>query len=165
MLHRLSQRPGETDIDRFISAFRDRYEGGEIPLVEALDEEIGIGYGTSGASIDGRPLLDGPVPPRSDARPRRTAYDAALAEILFDHIQMGAGPLVVDDAMVDRLAGDGPPRPLPDAVAVHATVSDGQLWWHGAYGPSGALACSAGSVMATMRSIRSSDGTSPPRRH
>src|SRR5262249_39112180 len=51
--HILSRR-GEDDLTQFCAAFQKRYEEREVPLVEALDEEIGVGFGTSKESS---PLL------------------------------------------------------------------------------------------------------------
>jgi len=45
-------------LNQFQQAFYKRYEGREIPLMEVLDPEIGIGYPVNNASGDITPLLD-----------------------------------------------------------------------------------------------------------
>jgi thiopeptide-type bacteriocin biosynthesis protein len=143
-LHRLAHRPRETELDRFLRAYQERYEGAETSLLEVLDEEIGVGFGSSGAAIDGRPLLAGPVAPAAGAEgPRRTAYDDALLALYVDHVRRGGGALVLDDAALDKLAAPDPPA-LADAFAVHATLLAGddggplRVAFHSATGPSGA---------------------------
>jgi hypothetical protein len=62
ILHRLARKPAkDRDIlARFRDAFRGRYEGREVPLVEALDEEHGIGFDTlDGKGLNASTLLDG----------------------------------------------------------------------------------------------------------
>ena len=56
LLQRMSQpeRDQQEALERFRVAFVSRYEQREIPLVEALDEEVGIGFGDSDESS---PLL------------------------------------------------------------------------------------------------------------
>ncbi|HEX9081090.1 MAG TPA: lantibiotic dehydratase family protein, partial [Holophagaceae bacterium] len=45
LLHRLSGHSGKDSLSSFREAFQARYEEREIPLVEALDEESGVGFG------------------------------------------------------------------------------------------------------------------------
>ena len=56
LLESLTQ-PFEDNWSRFRESFNARYETREVPLVEVLDEEAGIGFGGSGAGF--APLLDG----------------------------------------------------------------------------------------------------------
>ncbi|HEX8537992.1 MAG TPA: lantibiotic dehydratase family protein, partial [Cystobacter sp.] len=49
LLHRLHPSPPEDGLESFRDAFHQRYEGREMPLVEVLDEESGIGFMTSHA--------------------------------------------------------------------------------------------------------------------
>lgn len=60
LLHRLSGGRGKDALTRFAEAFNGRYEGREIPLVEALDEESGIGFDAAqGPGAEASPLLEG----------------------------------------------------------------------------------------------------------
>lgn len=56
-LHRMAGRPGDGPLKAFRDAFRRRYEDAEVPLVEALDEELGVGFGGQGLGNDASPLL------------------------------------------------------------------------------------------------------------
>lgn len=60
-LYRLSTRGKAKTLDEFKRRFNERYEGREVPLLQALDGESGIGYG-SFRNSDHLPLLDGIVP-------------------------------------------------------------------------------------------------------
>ncbi|SHF76251.1 lantibiotic dehydratase [Pedobacter caeni] len=59
-LYRLSTRGKAKTLDEFKRRFNERFEGREIPLLQALDGESGIGYGSLGNS-DHLPLLEGIV--------------------------------------------------------------------------------------------------------
>ena len=54
ILHGLAHRPRQNALAQFREAFVARYEHREVPLVEALDEEVGLGFGASGETS---PLL------------------------------------------------------------------------------------------------------------
>ncbi|MFP2906595.1 lantibiotic dehydratase family protein [Pyxidicoccus sp. 3LFB2] len=78
LLHRISPGSESPSLRRFREAFVRRYEGREVPLVEALDEDVGIGFEPgSPVTAEASPLLRGlafpPTPRRSaspGARPR-----------------------------------------------------------------------------------------------
>jgi hypothetical protein len=62
LIHRLAPRPTKNALDRLREAFQTRYEGREVPLVEALDDERGVGFdnpdgkGLAGPSVDEKPV-------------------------------------------------------------------------------------------------------------
>jgi thiopeptide-type bacteriocin biosynthesis protein len=60
-LYRLSTRATGKDLDDFKKNFYERYGDREIPLLQVLDGESGIGYGRLGKS-DHLPLLEGIIP-------------------------------------------------------------------------------------------------------
>ncbi len=57
-LVKLTPKKMETTLDKFFKSFLKRYDTREVPLVEALDEEMGIGYNHSPGVGDTSPLLD-----------------------------------------------------------------------------------------------------------
>jgi thiopeptide-type bacteriocin biosynthesis protein len=61
--------PQPDPLREFRAAFIERYERREVPLCEALDEELGVGFGRSTApEAVGAPLLDGlPLAPGAEA--------------------------------------------------------------------------------------------------
>ncbi|MDQ3952771.1 MAG: lantibiotic dehydratase, partial [Actinomycetota bacterium] len=136
-------------LDRWRAAFVARYETREVPLVEALDEESGIGFlpSTSPGS-DASPLVRGLVwPQKPDDAGSLGPRFAHLMRRLLDCVAAGERELVLDDADVDALAAQDQ-NETPDAFAALVTIAapsgeavdrgDFRLLLHGASGPSGA---------------------------
>ncbi|MEM7244049.1 MAG: lantibiotic dehydratase [Acidobacteriota bacterium] len=138
----------DRELGRFRDAFVERYGEREIPLVQALDEEAGIGYGNSSStSSSGSPLLAG-LPLDDEAGTGRAALemgsrDIVLHEILERWRRSGADELVLSDADVAALRRPESP-PFPDALTAGIRLApSGQddharFLFEGAVGPSGA---------------------------
>ncbi|MEP6732875.1 MAG: lantibiotic dehydratase family protein, partial [bacterium] len=144
-------RSGDTLLDTFRSAFAARYEGRQVPLLEALDEEMGIGFPIRGdASPDAEPLLAGlAFPSRSDPTTFWGAREAMLLRLLADALVAGRDEIVLTQRDVDALATtNASPPPLPNAYAAMVTVGarseealkrgDFRLLLSSVTGPSGA---------------------------
>jgi thiopeptide-type bacteriocin biosynthesis protein len=124
MLRRILPAGTEGALARFRRAFRERYEDREVPLVEALDEESGIGFEASNdPAASGSPLLaDLAFPPApADERAPFPKLQRWLLRRLEQIWARGEQELVLTDADVDALAVDDP-APLPDAFSVMATL-------------------------------------------
>jgi thiopeptide-type bacteriocin biosynthesis protein len=139
VLHPLA-RKGEDDLKAFREAFTERYENREVPLAEALDEEIGVGYGPPPAiQAEGAPLLAGLVPGGREGRSQpfhRT--DATLLALLTRALTDGVTEIALTKADLDALASGDPP-PLPDALSVAgAVMADGRVVLDHVGGPNGA---------------------------
>jgi thiopeptide-type bacteriocin biosynthesis protein len=146
-----SMQPAADDrLARFRNAFLARYEQREIPLEEALDEDIGIGVdGESGGTADASAFLKetgiaSAPPPESVTW---TSREAHLLDRLREAVAASRTELELTPTDIDRLAA--PQRlPLPSALAVHLTLiarsddevrrGDYDLVVDGAGGPSGA---------------------------
>ncbi|HKG93853.1 MAG TPA: lantibiotic dehydratase [Gemmatimonadaceae bacterium] len=151
LLHRLAA-PRPDPFARFREAFTKRYEGRTVPLVEALDDEAGVGFAlSSGAGGDGaEPLLAGlALPSRADATVPWGPREAVLMRKLGRALQEGAGEIALDARDVEEMTADAPaPKPLPDAFGALAVVAaasaqaidrgDFRILLRGADGPSGA---------------------------
>ena len=72
-------------LENFKSKFIQRYDRQEIPLLEALDPEYGIGYGMSNKTIQ-TPLIDDIVLPQKD-EPSKTIYTSQFQKILLEKIR------------------------------------------------------------------------------
>ncbi len=124
ILHQLARPRGPGGLARFREAYLRRYETREIPLVEALDEEIGIGFERSDSPLsDASPLLAG-LPFRAGGGEAMswTARDALLLEKLANALAEGADEIALGASDLEALASPQH-RPLPDAFYVVATLA------------------------------------------
>ncbi|HEV2755110.1 MAG TPA: lantibiotic dehydratase [Actinomycetota bacterium] len=136
-------------LERWRGDFVARYETREVPLVEALDEESGIGFlASTSPGSDASPLVRGLVwPQRSDETGAVGARFAHLMRRLMDTTGAGLQELVLDDADVEALRAEDQAE-TPDAFAAMVTIAarsgehvdrgDFRLLLHGVSGPSGA---------------------------
>ncbi|MBO3101301.1 lantibiotic dehydratase [Cellulomonas fengjieae] len=136
----------------FRNAFTSRYGDREVPLLEALDDECGVGLRAGG----GRPV---PAPPLFDGfssgervaptRPGPTPRDDVLARLVGEAQRARDPEVQLAASDLEQLArAQGEPTPIADAVAVMATVlagsseavarGDFRLHLAGITGPSGA---------------------------
>jgi lantibiotic biosynthesis protein len=107
-LHALASAPSADSLSRFREQFVRRYETREVALVEALDEEHGIGF----ESAEGGSLA-------VDAgRERRQAM---LLRKLSEALTSGSDEIVVGAAEVDALDLREPP-PLPEGIEVVGAI-------------------------------------------
>lgn len=124
ILHRLAAFEGPDGLSRFREEFSRRYGTREVPLVEALDEEAGIGFERSNSPLaEASPLLSR-LPLRGDDLQTRqwTARDAVLLGKLSQALTEGASEIELDESDLEALASQRR-RPLPDAFYVRATVA------------------------------------------
>jgi thiopeptide-type bacteriocin biosynthesis protein len=149
LLHRLARRPRDDRLARFREAFVNRYEGREVPLVEALDAETGVGFGTlTAGATDASSLLDGLTFPGAEEKqvPWRRRETLLLSK-LSEALAQSARAIVLEPHDLEEMAEKNPP-PLPGAFAVMATVAaaseaglargEFQVLLDGVAGPSGA---------------------------
>jgi thiopeptide-type bacteriocin biosynthesis protein len=150
ILQELVPPQGPDGLSRFREEFSERYQTREIPLVEALDEEIGIGFERSDSPLaEASPLLAGLPFRGGDLQARRwTTRDGLLLGKLAQALADGAGEIALEASDLEALASEQRP-PLPGACYVMATVaaeSDRamaqgafRVFLHHLYGPSGAV--------------------------
>jgi thiopeptide-type bacteriocin biosynthesis protein len=138
LLHRISAASENASLRRFKEAFRARYEDRTVALMEALDEEMGIGFDASKhPAADQSPLLAGIDLGGLPGDQPFTARDAVLLDLLIRARDSGAATVELDTDTIARL-GTAQPLPLPDAIAVTATLLDEGIEIQNVYGPSGA---------------------------
>ncbi|GGC05455.1 lantibiotic dehydratase [Dyadobacter sediminis] len=127
----LGHRNPQPEMEQFKKSFFEKYEYREMPLLEVLDNETGIGYGkVTGGKADNLPLLDemqlpGIVKPLSTewsalVKFREKIYQQAIAE--------GAHSISLTDAMLAELRKDMPlTRTAPDSFYLFGNlISDSQ---------------------------------------
>ncbi|MGZ8779624.1 MAG: lantibiotic dehydratase [Thermoanaerobaculia bacterium] len=151
VLHRFSRARFDRSLEDFRSAFVDRYGADrEMPLLEVLDEESGIGYERAvNAAAEASPMLAGlPLRRRSDAmRAGLGNADAVNLRLVMRAVAEGRTEIALGEDDIRQL--ENPERPpLPDAFHVMAVLAadsaeaiergDFRLLMHGGLGPSGA---------------------------
>ncbi|HEV2478890.1 MAG TPA: lantibiotic dehydratase [Puia sp.] len=108
---------------RFKARFLARYDTKEIPLVEALDPEIGIGYDTPDGGND--LILTIPFGQETPQEPIDVKSDG-LAEFMTDKyiqcIQNGSSTIFLSDAELGRLRELGLDRELPENFFIHGSI-------------------------------------------
>ncbi len=149
ILSRLVDRETEDSLGRFRRAFVERYEGREVPLVEVLDEEIGIGFDRSTSpGAEAAPLLAGlPIPQRYSYATSWKQRHSVLLSKLIEASQTDRREIKLTDADLAQMA-TADPLPVPGALSVMATLAaasseaidqgEFQLLFTSASGPSGA---------------------------
>ena len=119
-----------------------------MPLVEVLDEEVGIGFGAV-QEPGGEPLLQGlDLPPPIPEPGTWQARDDYLLRRLTEALERGEQEIALNPRDLDALALVEPLPPLPDALGAFARLAsssaeavdrgDFRLWIQSASGPSGA---------------------------
>ncbi|HKW00063.1 MAG TPA: lantibiotic dehydratase [Vicinamibacterales bacterium] len=118
IIMRFPRRPPSPELEDFRSAFVARYERAWVPLLEAVDEDAGIGFGSLSYSRGSAVLRGLNLLPKQS----RSSGDAESPYLLEKVVEWAHGPggeLVIDeDDLPEQLAS----APLPDAFAVHATL-------------------------------------------
>jgi thiopeptide-type bacteriocin biosynthesis protein len=154
LLRRLSGRNRQESLERFRKEFQERYgDQREAPLVEVLDEEIGIGFErASDLGAEASPLLRNLAlsPPAADTSQPWGPRQAVLLAKMQEAQAEGRQQIELTAEDLERMvpAGAGEPQAFPDAFQVVATVAaaspealdrgDFQLLVGNAGGPSGA---------------------------
>ncbi len=117
---------GEDPLAAFREAFIRRYEGREVPLAEALDEEVGVGFAASDApSAEASPLLDGlrfPEASGEERDPWTAPQRALLLRKLDEAVRTGAIEIDLEAGDL-RILASPRPGPLPNAYAAMVTLA------------------------------------------
>jgi lantibiotic biosynthesis protein len=124
LLHRTSSRVDDV-MQRFAEEFVRRYGDGEVPLVEALDDECGVGFDRrSMETASASPLLAGIAFPLagSDEKLPWTARQRFLLRKLEQAWRSGAAEIDLGEGDWKALEQQRPVPPLPDSFAVTAVV-------------------------------------------
>lgn len=123
LLHRLKPPDVRDILAPFRRAFTERYgEERDVPLTEALDEDVGVGFRLPGAaSSDDLPADDGARASGERARQLKRR-EAHLLSIYVEALARGAREVMCGPADLAGLeCGTGPP--MPDAFEVMATLA------------------------------------------
>lgn len=137
-------------LEEFRARFAERYGTREVPLLDVLDEEFGIGFELPGVSVsDPSPLLREVRFPAADPEALAAAGPRMriLSDLVHEVIRRGEQELRLEAADVEAMRGVEPPLNLPRAFSVMASliapsaaaVDQGnfKLLFHGISGPGG----------------------------
>ncbi len=87
LLNRITINSSETNLAGFRDAFSERYEEREMPLLQVLDNESGIGYNQSGNAGDINPLVDDLVIPHHTGETLKLSWNAVQSILLKKYIE------------------------------------------------------------------------------
>lgn len=145
VLHSMHRAPQHDVFTQFKQDFRDRYQDQEVPLVLALDDEIGIGFEKKDSpSAMAEPLLEELELGRAD---NGSEIKARKSEILLlrkveELARQKKNVLELDPELLKSLRTETP-LPLPAAFSVMGTLDAGasrpRFHLHSVGGPSGAI--------------------------
>lgn len=121
LLWRIQPRPAASRLDRFKGRLVEFYPNVELPLLIAVDDEVGVGYGHNSNAVP--PVLRGlrPANPALSSVSEFTGRDAALAEILCQSLEQGRSPMELTDDLAESLVSFHPPA-LPDTLTIAISV-------------------------------------------
>jgi len=150
LLRRMARPPDDPALSQFRKEFARRYEGREVPLLEVLDDEIGIGFDRSRSpACEVSPLLDGIGfdPVDDGAEPHATGRTSHLLWRKLEAALRGnAREFHLDRFEIEEFL-EQDPAPFPASSAAIATIaapasgrpkSDFLVWLRAVDGPSGA---------------------------
>ena len=146
VLQQLAVTRSRGALARFAEDFVERYGDREVPLLKALDNEMGLGFGESGATAPiPSAILDGLRLPIQSNPVEWSPTHSFLVDKLVTTLQLGEDELTVDPSELP--AAENPSWELPDAFHVLATLvaesesrvttGDYRILIHHAMGPSG----------------------------
>lgn len=123
LLSKMCSRSEDEGLEKFKIAFSRRYGEAEIPLLEALDEEAGAGFGSSSGRsnetlLESMSLRPARAERANSASTEMAALAVRLAERAWRH-GLGEVEMTSDDLAPVGVGG----LPLPDAFAVFGSVA------------------------------------------
>jgi thiopeptide-type bacteriocin biosynthesis protein len=123
LLRHLTRAPRNGPIEQFAREFVERYGKREVPLIEAMEGEAGVGLAPrKEPGGEAAPLLRGlDFPSRTDELVAWGAPERLLLDRMLDAAGQDMQEVTLTSAEMGRL-GDGEPPELPDAFAVLATI-------------------------------------------
>jgi class I lanthipeptide synthase len=143
VLHSIGGSSEIASLQQFKDEFAERYREREVPLLEALDDEAGIGF-EQGDNPTAEPLVAGiSFYPTEDTSFDETSSQSSLLRLRLQELETnGKTVLELDAELINDLKKDST-LPLPDAFAVmgacfHVHGQDHGFYLQSVYGPSGA---------------------------
>lgn len=120
LLNKISPLPKETLLTQFKDAFQERYEAREVPLSQALDVELGIGFLQNRDSGDISVLVDDLILPHKQAKivaydQKWTSIDIILHKRLLECLDTGVQEMTLLDKDFEQFEENW--DDLPDTIS------------------------------------------------
>ena len=133
LLQKLNHKQTQGNLEKFIKAFHERYEEREVPLAEALDTELGIGYALRDATAgDINPLVDDlRIPDRKEMQEYDIQWDALQSfwvKKLVESIDKRLTEVIITDEEIDKIIPEDREAIKPAAtfsMMIQVVESDG----------------------------------------
>ncbi|MEO6725746.1 MAG: lantibiotic dehydratase [Blastocatellia bacterium] len=123
LLQSIFAKPYESELSRFRSAFAERYEDREIPLVEVLDDDLGLGFPVGSSAQGNVPLLRGlALPSKGEWQSAWQARDAFLLRKLSEALTTGATKIELREQDIEALRAKETLL-FPDAINVMCRIA------------------------------------------
>jgi hypothetical protein len=123
VFNRLTLKPSSGNLEKFRDAFFERYETREIPLLQALDTESGVGYRQTGSAGDIAPLVDDLAIPGVAEGSRELRWNR-IQEFLFkkyrDALAEGKYEVQLTDKELEPFEADW--NDLPDTLSAMVQI-------------------------------------------
>ncbi len=130
LLNKLSRKEENSLLNKFKEDFYKRYEDEEVPLVEVMDSDIGLGFsGASPGNTDIHPLVDGlPFVFRNmgSAPASFNRVDMMLLEKYINCIRNGDKEVVITDEEIEKLPEQWDDLPLTISTMIEVLKVDRQ---------------------------------------
>ncbi|GHT84500.1 hypothetical protein FACS18947_2040 [Bacteroidia bacterium] len=127
-LNRISSGGGNATLSQFQQAFYSRYEDREVPLMEALDPELGIGYPVNAHTGDISPLLENfylPAQAGQGMGSQSNAFQSVLFKKTMNVLSQNKKEIVFNDEDVKNFHADWADLP-PTIYTMFEIVKAGQ---------------------------------------
>lgn len=130
-LQLLSSYTPSPDLEQFRKAFLAQYEREEVPLLEALDPQLGIGYGSFG-EMGNQVLISSLGLDITSARTAKKSHPKNLAALLMNEWMQqrkltGLGEVEITNDHLKEVSSKNNSYPLPPSISVMFRVADGQV--------------------------------------
>jgi lantibiotic biosynthesis protein len=123
ILNKLTPKPTATTLTQFRDAFFERYETKEIPLLQVLDTEIGLGYRQNSGAGDVSPLVDDLALPSAPATGQEIRWNAVQSFLLKKYkeaIASNSYEIEINDKEVESFPSDW--NDLPDTLSTMVQI-------------------------------------------
>ncbi len=108
LLVRITPRQSSSVLDNFRHTFKEYYEEREMPLLQLLDSELGIGFAANGTMDEPNELLKGlggkiDVAPQGPSLPKpKSVVESVMFKKYLEYIRTGADKIVLEDTDFSR---------------------------------------------------------------